>query len=177
MALYAAIAAVALKVIGTMSQAQNEASQAKAASAANQYNAAVLRQKADMTTAAFNQREEQQRRTAREAEGKRMASIAEAGLGFGGSQADFERQSEVRAELDALNIRYEGQTETRGLLAQATLQDYEATINRKNASKIRQQGYLAAASQALSSYANFGGMGASAGAGGGGIRGGGAGGK
>lgn len=63
--------------------------------------------------------EEQQRREARSLLGKQRAAFAQAGLGSGGTSALLLDQSDVLAELDALNIRYGGQARSRGLIAQA----------------------------------------------------------
>jgi hypothetical protein len=64
--------------------------------------------------------EEAQRRAARMALGRMSAAIGEAGGGYGGSAGLLLQQSDVLAELDALNIRYGGQMRRRTLRSQAS---------------------------------------------------------
>lgn len=145
------IAAIAAVLAGASSVQQSRAQrvQYKAQEQANEFNAALQRQRAAEVTVAYDQREEQQRRKNRIEAGKRAAAIGESGLGFGGSNADIDLQSAVFAELDALNIRYEGQLESRGLLAQSGVEDYYARSARMNAATIRSNTWLNAASSAL----------------------------
>lgn len=109
----------AVSVIGTLADA-------KATADAAEYNATVARQQADNASAVAGQKEEAQRRAARIFQGQQRAAIAESGAGLGGSNADIERQSEIFQELDALNIRYEGTLQRKGLLDQASLYDIQA---------------------------------------------------
>jgi hypothetical protein len=64
--------------------------------------------------------EEQLRREQRAFLGKQRAAFAEAGIGPGGTAGLIMDQSDVLAELDALNIRYGGQMRSKGLIAQAS---------------------------------------------------------
>ena len=52
--------------------------------------------------------EEVQRRRNRSILARQRAAIAESGIGFGGSAEKLQQDSAVQAELDALNVRYEG---------------------------------------------------------------------
>lgn len=63
--------------------------------------------------------EEAQRRAARMALGRMSAAVGEAGGGYGGSAGQLLEQSDVLAELDALNIRYGGQMRRSALRSQA----------------------------------------------------------
>lgn len=65
--------------------------------------------------------EEAQRRSARDFLATQSAAIGESGIGYGGSSAEVMRQSAIDAELDALNIRYEGQVKQQGLKTEAKL--------------------------------------------------------
>lgn len=141
----------AMTVASTLMGAISQSNQFKAAAQADAYNAAVNRQRADSARATAGQREEQQRRFMRIEGGERRAAIAQSGTGLGGSNADVDRQSEIFAELDALNIRYEGQTESVGFLNQAALDDVSARNNRKRASGALWKGALGAATTALTS--------------------------
>lgn len=153
--MWLAIFAAAVAVVSALKKGQQDQQAYEAQAQANQYDAAVKRQRAETTTQVYGQQEEQQRRYARILEGRRYAAAAQSGAGLGGSNQDFERQSEMMAELDALNIRYEGQLEAKGLLDSATLDDYSADMNRKSGKYARQQGFLNAASAALSGYSSY----------------------
>lgn len=144
------IAAAVLQVAGKVQESKAQQSAYKAQIQAMEYNAAINRQRAETARSAWNQREEQQRRAARVFMGKQRAAIAESGLGLGGSNADIERQSEVLAELDALNIRYEGELEASGFLAQSELDTYEAGSLKSQAKQAKKASYLGIASSILS---------------------------
>lgn len=138
--------AVGSAVVGGISASN----QAKAASQADAYNALVAKQKADAARGTANAREDQQRREARFMAGQRRAAIAESGTGLGGSNADIDRQSEIMAELDALNIRYEGATQSTGLLNQSALDAASSRNNAKRAKTAMGMGVLNGATTLLS---------------------------
>lgn len=152
---YLAIAAAVVGAMSAYSKGTQTANQYEAYAQANAYNAALNRQKAETARSVYNQREEQIRRTSAVKLGAMRASIGEAGLG---GNPDLERQSEVLAELDALNIRYEGELESYGLLEQAKLDDYQYGVNKTNASNARRSRWLGMASSALSGYGAYTGM-------------------
>src|SRR3990172_13415733 len=87
--------AAGVAIYGAISGSRQQSKQYKAYARANALNAAVLRERAEATTASYGQREEQQRRAARLAAGERNAAIAQSGAGFGGSNEDLERQNAV----------------------------------------------------------------------------------
>lgn len=120
----------------------------RSAQKAAEYNAAVARQQAETTRAIYGEKEQQQRREAAFIVGKQRAAGAQAGLGLGGSFADVADQSGVMAELDALNIRYTGEMEAKGLLSKAGLYSMEGSTARSGS-------YLRAATTALSGYADY----------------------
>jgi len=152
---YAMVAMAAVQVIGAISGGAQKSAQYSAAAQANEYNAAVLRQRSEVALSVSSQRESQQRRTAALAAGKMRAGIAQSGVGMGGTSADLERQSSVLAELDALNIRYEGETESRGLLASAGLEDMYAAASRSHAKSAKRSGFLSATGAALGGYGGY----------------------
>lgn len=149
------VAGTALSAIGAIQQGQAQSAQFKAMQQANEYSAAVARSRAQTALAVGGQREEQQRRAARFQLGSMRAATAQAGLGLGGTAADAERQSEIFAELDALNIRYGSQLESQGLLAQSDLDVASAASYGQSATAARQAGYLNAASSLLSGSAGY----------------------
>lgn len=159
---YVAVAVSAV-VGGLSAYRANQAQQvqAQAAQQANEFNAAVARQRSTEVKQIFGEREDQQRRMARLEAGKRAARAAQSGLGFGGSNADVDEQSEIFAELDALNIRYEGELDSRGLLTQAAMQDYEGSVNYNNRRNLRRgiwgETATAALGSGMSTYTSLGG--------------------
>lgn len=148
-------AASFVDVLAQLLNMRQQTAQYKGAAAASEYNAAVNRQRAEVSRAISGQREEQVRRSSREALGRQAAASAESGLGLGGSNADLERQSAVMAELDALNIRYEGELEAHGYLSEAALEDYNARINRSYGRNARVAGFIGAGGTALAGYGDY----------------------
>jgi hypothetical protein len=57
------------------------------------------------------------------------------------------------AELDALNTRYEGDLQSRGLLATAAGERYQAEANRINAKNAEKASYIKAGASVASAYA------------------------
>jgi hypothetical protein len=151
-------------------QAMNYKAQADAAA----YNANITRQQAESTAQQTAAREDLQRKQARQVFGRQLAAGAESGVSLTtGSAADVFRSSLYDAEMDALNIRYEGELNRVGLLNQASLQDWEGQVATANAGASRsmaksaqQAGYLNAAVALTGAAAGAYGMkGASAGGG------------
>jgi hypothetical protein len=93
--------------------------------------------------------EEAQRRQAREAFGATRAAGAQMGLLESASFADAYSQAATAAELDALNIRYEGEGRRRGLM-------FEAGATRA-AKPLWGPAIIAAGTNALTAYAGAGG--------------------
>lgn len=86
---------------------------------AEKQNARYLEAQAADTSRQAGLAEEFQRRESRAQFGELRASGAEAGLLSSNSFESAYSQAAGRAELDALNIRYEGELRRRGLLAEA----------------------------------------------------------
>lgn len=93
------------------------------------------------------QAEDATRRRNRSILARQRAAIAESGIGFGGSSETLQQTSAVQAELDALNIRYEGRM--RGLGFQA-----DANIARQRGRNAMTGGALSASGQLLGGYAD-----------------------
>lgn len=91
--------------------------------------------------------EDAQRRRGRSILARQRAAIAESGIGFGGSSETLQQDSAVQAELDALNVRYEGRM--RGLGLQT-----EGRFARSRAKSAMAGGYLSAAGELLGGYAD-----------------------
>lgn len=123
---FAAFIPMIIGAVGAIAQGQ----QAKAAA---DYNAKVDEQNATLTGQQANQREEVFRREARQTLGRQRAALAESGTGLSGSGADIIEDSALNLELDALNIRYQGELEARGLIEQAKMTKLEGRQRRANA--------------------------------------------
>ncbi len=91
--------------------------------------------------------EDAQRRRGRSILARQRAAIAESGIGFGGSSERLQQDSAVQAELDALNVRYEGRL--RGLGLQS-----EARMARSRGRGAMAGGFLSAAGELLGGYAD-----------------------
>lgn len=149
-------AGTAMSVLGAISQGNNAADNYNAQAGMNDYNAAVARNNSTSALSESAAAQNAQRRKARQILGEQRAGIAQSGTGFGGTNADIMEQSATLAELDALNLAYEGDMKSRSYLAGATLEDASASANRRNAKTARTSGYLGAAKSLLVSSANYG---------------------
>jgi hypothetical protein len=146
---YATAATAVIGAIGAIQAGNAQAASYQSQQQAANYNATIEAQNARVARQQANAREEAQRRQARQVLGEQRAALAQAGIGLSGSAADVYGQSAANAELDALNIRYEGELQARGLLAQSELTRYEGKVAGMNASSARRGGYLDAASSLL----------------------------
>jgi hypothetical protein len=145
----AAAAAAVVGGIGANNANQQRKVAAQNASTAAAYNAALTKQRSDQTLTTFNLREEQKRRANRLESGKRAAAIAQNGTGAGGSNLAFAEQQGLFEEMDALNIRYEGQLEANGLLAQSSLDSWDSENANQVAHVTSQNAFMDTASGAL----------------------------
>lgn len=135
------LAASAVSAIGAVAQGN-------AANAAAQANAQAMNQQAEAENRAAGAREEQQRRQNRQFLGGQRAALAQAGIGVDGSAYDIARQSAINAELDALNIRYDGQLRAKGLNNQAMITRFEGR-------QARTAGHLGAGAALLGGASNY----------------------
>lgn len=139
--LYVAAAVAAVGAIAAGKANQN----------AMEYQAEVQDQQAMLSRRNAGAQEEQQRRQARAFQGRQLAAVGESGVALTGSTADIFRESLYSQEMDALNIRYEGE------LGNASARN-AATASRYNGKTARQASYFSAASSLIGgvsgSYAN-----------------------
>jgi hypothetical protein len=149
------IASAAIGAVGAISSGQQQKTQFQAYAQANEYNALAQQQRAQTSRLVAGEREQMQRRESAFAIGKQRAAAAESGLGLGGSTGDLTSQSELFAEMDALNVRYQGELEASGLMSQANLEGWQAGVNRQSGSSAAALGYVGAAGQILSSYGGY----------------------
>lgn len=136
-------------------EAENQANYQRQMAA---YNAQVQENNArsirDQTSAA----EDSRRRALRIQQGKERASIAQSGLTDSGSLLDVYDQNAVFNELDILNSRYSGETEARGLAAQAQVTSWsgnrEADFTQMRGKNAQTAGYLNAGASLLSGFSS-----------------------
>lgn len=133
----------ALSGLGSFVSAIGSVAQGMAGSDAAKYNAQVAennaiaaRQKAAVDEAARRDQLERIQAQAR-------ANVGKGGGDFSGSALDIMAQNAATAELDALTVRYGGETRAAGFEAQAEL-------DRSQASSARAGGYFGAGSRILS---------------------------
>lgn len=157
---YVALTAVSTVVsaAGAVRSGQAQEAQAKAAAQAAEYNAQIEQQKATAEGIKTASREDLQRKQVRQLMGKQAAATAESGSNLNGTAGDLFRQSLYDAEMDAMNIRYEGETNRRGLIAQSGLSLYEASASRMAGKEARKSANISAAGSLI------GGIGSAAGA-------------
>jgi hypothetical protein len=148
------IASMAFSVIGAISDANSKSDAYESQAAWNQYNATIDRQNADAALQQSASEQARQNRRARQVMGEQRAATAQSGTGFGGSNADILDQSATLAELDMLNIAYEGQMRARGHNIQAQGEEFSAGVNKANAKKAKNAGYMNAGRSLLTGFSS-----------------------
>jgi hypothetical protein len=143
-----------MQAVGAIAAGNAQAAQYDAQAQAARYNADMQRQQASATAQQTSAREDLQRKQARQVFGRQIAAGAESGVNITtGSAADLFRSSLYDAEMDALNIRYEGELNRVGLLNQASLSDWEGRVAKANSKSAQRAGYLNAATALAGSAA------------------------
>lgn len=149
----ALVASAATAAVGSIAEGQAQKEAYKSQANANEYNAKVSDMNAQIARNNASVREEAMRRKSRQVLGQQRGAIAQAGIQFTGSAIDIMEQSSTMAELDALNTRYEGDLQARGLLATAVGERYQAAANRINAKNAQTASFIKAAGQVAGAYA------------------------
>lgn len=149
------IAAVLASASGLMDGFQERRVKLEQAKAEKENARALERQAADASRNA-GLAEELQRRESRRSFGELRASAAEGGLLSSGSFAAAYSRSATEAELDALNIRYEGSLARSGLLAEADARRYAGSIIKMSRPSLLQV-HTRSAMSGLSAYMSAGG--------------------
>lgn len=132
----------AATAIGTIFSAVSSISSGNAARASGDYNAALYAQNAEVTRQRAAADEARQRRLATQRMGANVAAAGASGLQLNGSALDVLESNAAQEELDALTIRWNGQTAAGGLESQGVL----ARAQGRNA---QQQGYIGAGATLL----------------------------
>lgn len=144
------VAGSAMSAVGAIQAGNAQKAQQESQAQANEYNAAIARNNAMSINQQTSAKEDAQRRQFAQVEGEANASIAQNNIGFIGSSADVLKQNAINAELDALNVRYQGQQQSTGLLAQSELDKFNASQNRINGANAKTAGYIGGAANLLS---------------------------
>jgi hypothetical protein len=152
----AIVASAAVSAVGAIQQGAAAAAQGRSQQQAQQYNAVVKQQNAELARQQAGAREEQQRRGARQILGQQRAALAQAGIGMTGSALDIEEQSAVRAEMDALTIAYEGELQAKGLLASAQQDLFQGEAALAAGRNAQTASYISAGASLLSGAASYG---------------------
>jgi hypothetical protein len=140
------LVAGATQAVGAIASGNAQAAQYDAQAQAARYNADMQRRQAETVGQQNAAREDLQRKQARQVFGRQIAAGAQSGVNITtGSASDLFRQSLYDAEMDALNIRDEGELNRVGMLNQANLSDWEGQVARKNSKTAQRSGYLNAA--------------------------------
>ena len=147
---YLIIASGVLGAVGAINSANAQADNYRAQAQAAQTNATIAQQNAHNTLLVTDANEEEQRRKSAMQLGEQRASLLSAGIGADGSAADVIGQSTSNAELDALNIRYQGQVQANNYANQSLMQDAQAGAANQSAHNAIQAGYYGAATSLLS---------------------------
>lgn len=132
--------------VGELVKGRQTANQLRDQAENEQYAADMAKANRDISARQYSAREEALRRSARQALGAQRAAIAESGTGFGGSNLAIQKQSTANAELDALNLRYQGALERVGFDAEISTRLYNKSALRKGASQAMRLRWFNAAS-------------------------------
>lgn len=134
---------ISMAIIAAGSMAVGKIIEGQAAGSAADANARIAGQNRDIAIQQGDARELAQRRESARFLGEQTASIAQAGVDpSSGSALRVQEESAVRAELDALNIRY-------GARMQAFGFEREAALERARGKQARRSGYLSAVTTML----------------------------
>lgn len=117
---WVAVASLALGAYGTVQSGRAADAQAESAQLQANQSAELSEANAAAANLQASAQEEQSRRESRRRLASMRGAIAESGTGLNGSNADIYSQSARAAELDALNTRYAGLLESKGLMNQAS---------------------------------------------------------
>ena len=149
--------AAGIAAVGSFMQATQQAGEMRQAAQIQEYQAQVSRNAAQQASQQASAEEERVRREARQVMGEQRAGIAQSGTAFSGSNLDIMRQSATMAELDALNVRYEGAVRRTSLLNEAEAQEYNARGLRSSARSVMRTRWLGAIGAGIGAYGGAGG--------------------
>ncbi len=148
-------ASAATSAIGAISASQAQASSYRSQQNADNYNATAARMNANAALAAGSANEMAVRNENAQKMGEMRAGAAAATGGFSGTTGEALDQSGAQLELNALNTRYQGQTQAYAYNTQVPLLQQQAKVAGENASTAATSGWINAAGGALGSFSNY----------------------
>lgn len=141
---------ITIAIIGsTILQGAGSALSGRAQRKATEQSAKLAEMNAQRELAEAGEAEGRQRRIGRRALATQKAAVAQSGFAMSGSMLDWLEESATMAELDALNIRYEGN-------ARATAQRIGAQMTLAQGRDAQTAGYIGAGANLLQGAAQFG---------------------
>lgn len=149
------VASMGMQAIGAIQQGNARAAQYEQEKQAQERNAQIAQENANIAARQGTANEEAQRRKAAIMAGEQRAAIAQAGIGTSGTATDLTEQSASLAELDALNIRYNASLQQASYLNQAGQASWAAENAGANASTARTSGWLNAGASVLSGLGGY----------------------
>jgi hypothetical protein len=156
MAFYAAVAAAVASAYGAYSSGQAQKANAQAQAQAADYNAEVQAQNAQVARTNAGAQEDALRQKQRLQLARGRAAAVQSGFDSSTGSLDLlQQQSADRAEVDAQMIRYEGELQARGYIAQSTLDRYGGEVSRMNATLANRASYVGAGTSLLQSAARY----------------------
>jgi len=150
---YLIMASAVVGAVGAVNSANAQADNYRFQAQAQQTNATIAQQNAHNQLLVTDANEDQKRRKSAMQLGEQRASLLTAGIGADGSASDAIGQSAANAELDALNIRYQGQLQAANYTNQSLMDTAQAGASNQSAHNAIQAGYIGAASSLLSGAA------------------------
>lgn len=149
------VASMGMQAIGAIQQGNARAAQYEQEKQAQERNAQIAQENANIAARQGAANEEAQRRKAAIMAGEQRAAIAQAGIDTSGTATDLTEQSASLAELDALNIRYNASLQQASYLNQAGQASWAAENAGANASTARTAGWLNAGASVLSGLGGY----------------------
>lgn len=142
----------AVSAAGAISQSNAQSAAAKTQSQMMDYNKEVDKLQAQNALNVSSAQQMQQQRAARQALGRQRAAAAQAKVGLGGTTEDLLDRSETLANLDQLNIAYEGKLRALGYTTQSEIDSFQSKLYLNQAAAAKTAGYYKAASSFASAF-------------------------
>jgi hypothetical protein len=149
------IAGTLLNTVGKVQQAGADADMLEQRAAGSQFDAEMARLFGEDSLRTSTAAQLAQRRGSRNLLAVQKAAIAQAGIGTGGSAADVVRESAANAELDALNIAFEGRSRFLNAMLRAGQEDRNTRYLREAASRTRRAGGVSGFASLLTGASSF----------------------
>lgn len=148
-------AGVVVSAVGQKQAADAQADALDAQGRTAEYNAEISKINAENARLSSTATQLQLRREQRQFLGTQRAFAAQSGVGVGGSNRDVIEQSKGLAELDALNIAYEGELKAHGYLTQSNVDSLTASMYHGQAGGVSGAGTLSAVGTVIGGYGKY----------------------